>query len=596
MRDFVENNEARRDNTLIARFYGYIKPHIWTFVFAFVLMIIGTFTGAILPLASGLAIDQMTNDSLTLDTKIWIVVIGSLVLIVTSGLSMIVNYYQNIMLQKVGQKITHTIRHQVFDHITKLSIGQLNQLPVGKLVTRTTNDPANISDMFTNTIVNLVRSLLTMVIILVILLVISPFMTLVTITVIPFILIATHIYRTLARDAYRLMRTRVSEMNGYLSEHMSGMKLIQVFHQEKKASLGFQVVNQLVQLSSLKEMLTFSIYRPILYFLSMTATLIAIYVGVTSVFEGVLTIGLFVSFYVYAGQLFEPIQQMSEQLNTIQGSFASAEKIFDVLDTKPDIVDAEDAIELTSFEGKVEFKDVWFSYIPDEWVLKGVSFSVNPHDTIAFVGATGSGKTTILQLIVRNYQPQKGQILIDGIPIEKITRFSLRKHIGQMLQDVFLFSGTIEENITLRNETIGEEAILKAAEYVGLDHVLKKQPLGLKQEVKERGKNFSAGERQLISFARAVVYQPTLMILDEATSNIDSETEAIIQTSLKKMMDVSTMLIVAHRLSTIQHSNRIIVMSKGKIVEAGTHQALLNQKGLYYNLYLLQEDDEKSSQ
>ena len=596
MRDFVENNEARRDNTLIARFYGYIKPHIWTFVFAFVLMIIGTFTGAILPLASGLAIDQMTKDSLTLDTKIWIVVIGSLVLIVTSGLSMIVNYYQNIMLQKVGQKITHTIRHQVFDHITKLSIGQLNQLPVGKLVTRTTNDPANISDMFTNTIVNLVRSLLTMVIILVILLVISPFMTLVTITVIPFILIATHIYRTLARDAYRLMRTRVSEMNGYLSEHMSGMKLIQVFHQEKKASLGFQVVNQLVQLSSLKEMLTFSIYRPILYFLSMTATLIAIYVGVASVFEGVLTIGLFVSFYVYAGQLFEPIQQMSEQLNTIQGSFASAEKIFDVLDTKPDIVDAEDAIELTSFEGKVEFKDVWFSYIPDEWVLKGVSFTVNPHDTIAFVGATGSGKTTILQLIVRNYQPQKGKILIDGIPIEKITRSSLRKYIGQMLQDVFLFSGTIEENITLRNETIGEEAILKAAEYVGLDHVLKKQPLRLKQEVKERGKNFSAGERQLISFARAVVYQPTLMILDEATSNIDSETEAIIQTSLKKMMDVSTMLIVAHRLSTIQHSNRIIVMSKGKIVEAGTHQALLNQKGLYYNLYLLQEDDEKSSQ
>jgi ATP-binding cassette subfamily B protein len=373
------------------------------------------------------------------------------------------------------------------------------------------------------------------------------------------------------------------------------MKIIQVFHQEKKKQAGFKLVNTEVKTSSIKEMLTFSIYRPVLYFLSMLATLLAIYVGITSIFEEILTVGLFVSFYVYVGQLFEPIQQMSEQLNTIQGSFASAEKIFDVLDTKPDIVDAIDAIELTSFQGKVEFKDVWFSYIPDEWVLKGVSFTVNPHDTIAFVGATGSGKTTILQLIVRNYQVQKGQILIDGIPIETITRASLRKHIGQMLQDVFLFSGTIEENITLRNETMTEEAILKASEYVGLDYVLKKQPLGLKQEVKERGKNFSAGERQLISFARAVVYQPTLMILDEATSNIDSETEAIIQTSLKKMMDVSTMLIVAHRLSTIQHSNRFIVMSKGSIVESGTHQALLNQKGLYYNLYLLQEDEEKSS-
>ena len=595
MRDFKENEDVRKDKTLIKRFYGYLQPHIKTFILSFILMIIGTFTGTILPLASGLAIDQMTNPLLSLSTKIWIIVIGSIVLIITSGLSMIVNYYQNIMLQRVGQKITHTIRHQVFNHISTLSIGQLNQLPVGSLVTRTTNDPANISDMFTNTIVNLVRSVLTMMIILVILLVISPFMTLVTVSVIPFILLATHIYRQLARDAYRSMRTKVSQMNAYLSEHISGMKIIQVFHQEKKKQAGFQVVNTEVKTSSIKEMLTFSIYRPVLYFLSMLATLLAIYVGITSIFEGILTVGLFVSFYVYVGQLFEPIQQMSEQLNTIQGSFASAEKIFDVLDTKPDIVDAIDAIELTSFQGKVEFKDVWFSYIPDEWVLKGVSFTVNPHDTIAFVGATGSGKTTILQLIVRNYQVQKGQILIDGIPIETITRASLRKHIGQMLQDVFLFSGTIEENITLRNETMTEEAILKASEYVGLDYVLKKQPLGLKQEVKERGKNFSAGERQLISFARAVVYQPTLMILDEATSNIDSETEAIIQTSLKKMMDVSTMLIVAHRLSTIQHSNRIIVMSKGSIVESGTHQALLNQKGLYYNLYLLQEDEEKSS-
>jgi ATP-binding cassette subfamily B protein len=355
-------------------------------------------------------------------------------------------------------------------------------------------------------------------------------------------------------------------------------------------------VNKDVKRSSLKEILTFAVYRPILFFLSMVATLFALYIGVRSVFEGVLTVGLFVSFYVYVGQLFEPIQQMSEQLNTIQGSFASAEKIFDVLDTKPEIVDEEGAIELTSFKGHVEFKNVWFSYLPNEWVLKGVSFVVNPHDTIAFVGATGSGKTTILQLIVRNYEIQKGEILIDGIPIHRLTRSSLRRHIGQMLQDVFLFSGTIKDNITLREERFTDEDLRDASSYVGLDHVLAKLTKGLQEEVKERGKNFSAGERQLISFARAVIYQPTLMILDEATSNIDSESEAIIQQSLKKMMDVSTMLIVAHRLSTIQHSTKILVMSKGLIVESGTHQDLLKLKGLYYNLYLLQEDNEKQAQ
>ena len=594
MRDFVENHEGRKDSRLISRFYAYLKPHLPTFILAFFLMIIGTITGIILPLASGLAIDQMKNDALTLNQKLWIVGIGTVVLLLTSGLSMLVNYYQNVMLQEVGQKITHTIRKQVFDHISTLSIGQLNQLPVGKLVTRTTNDPANISDMFTNTIVNLVRSLLTMIIILIILAFISPFMMLVTIAVFPLIVLATHLYRQVSREAYRLVRTKVSEMNAYLSEHLSGMKLIQVFHQEKKKQQSFSQINVDVKNSSLKEIMTFAVYRPVLFLLSMAATVFALYIGIRSVFEGVLTIGLFVSFYVYVGQLFDPIQQMSEQLNTIQGSFASAEKIFDVLDTKPEIVDEEDAIELTEFKGHVEFKDVWFSYLPNEWVLKGVSFVVNPHDTIAFVGATGSGKTTILQLIVRNYDIQKGDILIDGIPIRKITRASLRKHIGQMLQDVFLFSGSIKDNITLRESRFTDKELEEASTYVGLDHVLSKLPKGFNEEVKERGKNFSAGERQLISFARAVIYQPTLMILDEATSNIDSESEAIIQTSLKKMMDVSTMLIVAHRLSTIQHSTKILVMSKGLIVEQGTHQDLLKLKGLYYNLYLLQEDEEKT--
>ena len=280
--------------------------------------------------------------------------------------------------------------------------------------------------------------------------------------------------------------------------------------------------------------------------------------------------------------------QIAEQFNSLQNGFASAEKIFDVLDTKPDINDQEDALELTKFSGSIEFKDVWFSYVPGEWVLKGVSFNVSPNETVALVGATGSGKTTILQLIVRNYDIQKGQILIDGIDIKRIKRSSLRSFVGQMLQDVFLFSGTIRDNITLNNEAILQEEIVKASDYVGLDHVLNKLPEGLNHEVRERGNNFSSGERQLISFARAVVYKPTVMTLDEATANIDSETEADIQNSLAKMMNISTMIIVAHRLSTIQHCNKILVMQKGEIIEAGTHQQLLKKKGLYFNLYQLQ--------
>jgi ATP-binding cassette subfamily B protein len=551
-------------------------------------MIFGTITGLILPLASGLAIDQMQNPLLSLNDKLWIVGIGTVVLLISSGMSTYVSYLQNIMLQKVGQKITHEIRHQVYDHINTLSIGQINQLPVGKLVTRATNDPANISTMFTSTLVDVIRSFLTMIIIGVILVTINPLMALYTITVVPVIVFASQVYRNAARGAYRDVRNKISELNGYLSEHLSGMKVVQVFNQQSKIKQSFTKASDDLKKSSLKEMYTFAVYRPLLFLLSMVATLIAIFVGVSSILDGVLTVGLFVSFYVYVGQFYEPIQQISEQLNTLQSSFASAEKIFDVLDTKPDVVDEDNAIELNSFKGHVEFKDVWFSYLPDQWVLKGISFEILPNETVAFVGATGSGKTTILQLIVRNYDIQKGDILIDGISIKKIKRSSLRKFIGQMLQDVFLFSGTIRDNITLTNEAITDANIQQASTYVGLDYVINKHAEGLQYQVKERGKNFSSGERQLISFARALVYQPSLMILDEATANIDSETETIIQQSLEKMMSISTMIIVAHRLSTIQHSDRIIVMQQGEIKESGTHQHLLSKKGLYYNLYLLQ--------
>ena len=591
MRDFAEHHEAHQDRRLLTRLLTYLRPYLGKFILAFFLMIFTTFTNMVLPIASGLAIDYMLDPLFTLDEKITMVLVGTGILLVITGISIVISYFQNIMLQNIGQEITHKMRQEVFTHIETLTIGQTNQLPVGKLVTRSTNDPANISEMFTNTIVNLIRNILMMVIIATILFIIHPLMALITMVTLPFIFLASIFFRKYSRTAYRAVRNSISEINGFLSENLSGMKITQIFNQETKKRSEFEVINRKLKRNSMREIMVFGVYRPIIYLLAMTATMLAIYFGVDSIFKGSLTIGLFVSFYVYIGQFYEPIQQISEQFNSLQNGFASAEKIFDVLDTKPDIQDDPDAIELTHLKGDIEFRDVWFQYIPDEWVLKGVSFHVKPDETIALVGATGSGKTTIIQLIVRNYDIQKGQILIDGIDIRRIKRSSLRSFIGQMLQDTFLFSGTIRDNITLHDESIQEESITKAAEYVGLDYVLNKLPEGLNHEVRERGNNFSSGEKQLISFARAVVYQPSLMILDEATSNIDSETEAIIQQSLEKMMSISTMIIVAHRLSTIQHSDRIYVMHKGEIVEQGNHQDLLKKKGLYYTLYQLQFDN-----
>ena len=594
MRDFVENHVAHQDVKLLVRLLGYFKPYTGKFIGAFLLMIVTTFTNMVMPLASGLAIDLMVDPAYSLEQKVTVVFIGAAILLIITGLSILIGYFQSIMLQRIGQKITDQLRAEVFNHIESLSIGQINQLPVGKLVTRATNDPGNISEMFTNTIVNLIRNFLFMLVIAIIMFIIEWRMALITMAVVPLIFVASVLFRRFSRSAYRSVRNNVSEVNAFLSENLSGMKITQVFNQEDKKIKEFTTINQKLQKSYFREIYTFGIYRPVIYFLAMAATLMTIYFGVSSIFEGFLTIGLFVSFYVYVGQFFEPIQQIAEQFNSLQNGFASAEKIFDVLDTKPAINDEKDAIELANFRGSIEFRDVWFSYIPDEWVLKGISFKVEPNETIALVGATGSGKTTILQLIVRNYDIQKGQILIDGIDIRRIKRSSLRSFVGQMLQDVFLFSGTIRENITLKNDAFSNDDINKAADYVGLDHVLKKLPEGLDHIVRERGNNFSSGERQLISFARAVTYKPTVMTLDEATANIDSETEAVIQASLAKMMNISTMIIVAHRLSTIQHCNKILVMQKGEIVESGNHQQLLKKKGLYFNLYQLQYEHQEA--
>jgi ATP-binding cassette, subfamily B, multidrug efflux pump len=598
MKDFKDFTRERSDKEVLSRLISYLKPHRKMFVVVLVMMAFSLLVQLIPPLLIGTVIDSITDESMTVSEKEMRVFMISglfLVLIIAANF---VTFLQNYWLQRIGQKIVRTMRREVYDHITDLSISQINEVPVGKLVTRVTNDTNTISEMYTNVAVNLIRNALYLVGIMIMLFILNWKLTLYVIVTIPLVIGASVVFRKFSRASYRRVRANVSEVNAFLSENLSGMKVTQIFNQEDKKRREFYERNTNLKTSYLREILVFGIYGPTIYGISMLGTVIVLLFGIADVIDPSIafTTGMLFSFYMYVGDFFQPIQQMAEQFNMLQNAFASAEKIFDVLDTDPTITDAADAIELESFSGQIEFKDVWFKYVEDEWVLRGVSFKVNPGDTVAFVGATGSGKTTILSLIVRNYEIQKGQILIDGIDIRKIRRASLRRHIGQMLQDVFLFSGTIKQNISLFDETLSDEEIIASSEYVGANTFIDRLPDGYDHVVLERGNNFSSGQRQLISFARAILYKPSLMILDEATANIDSETEALIQDSLEKMMNISTMLVVAHRLSTIQHADKILVMQKGEIKESGTHQELLRHKGLYYNLYRLQYEERPNGQ
>ena len=593
MKDFKDNTRDRSDKEVLRRLISYMKPYKKQFIFVVILMFVGLGIQMLPPLIMGLIVNIIGSNTLTKEEQSIRIVIIAATFVVALGLGNLVMYYQNILLQKIGQKTVVELRNEVFNHIEHLSIGQINQVPVGKLVTRVTNDTNTIGEMYTNVAVNLIRNVLFLFAVLIALFIINPRITLYVIITVPFVVLSTIAFRKFSRASYRRVRANVSEVNAFLSENLSGMKVTQIFNQEDKKKNEFKQHSRKLRNSYLQEILVFGIYRPIVYLLSMVGAIIVLYVGYQEVMAGVILAGTLFTYYMYVGDFFEPIQQLAEQFNTLQNAFASAEKVFDVLDTKPDITDEEDAIDLQSFTGSIEFKDVWFQYVPDVWVLKGISFKVKPGETVAFVGSTGSGKTTILSLIVRNYDIQKGQILIDGMDIRKITRASLRRHIGQMLQDVFLFSGTILNNITLNDDSIMKDEVIHSSEYVGANTFIDRLPDGYDHMVRERGNNFSSGQRQLISFARALVYKPSLMILDEATANIDSETEELIQESLEKMMNISTMLIVAHRLSTIQHSDKILVMQAGEIKESGSHQELLKQKGLYYNLYQLQYDEKE---
>ena len=514
--------------------------------------------------------------------------------IVILAVSMLCTYVQAAMLQKTGQRIISKVREDLFVKIEKLSHEQLNAIPVGKLVTRITNDTNAISMMFTNLLVNFVKNMFVIVGVFAAMLCLSYELTLMILCFVPFIVLFTVIFRKFSRRAYRKVKDCTTDINTYLSENLSGIKITQIFNREDAKMHDFREKSNALGRAKQEQILVFGIFRPLVYMLYVSSILCLLYLGGRGYLKGLsfmgqtITSGMLVSFYMYISKFYNPIQNLAEQFNWLQSALASAEKVFTIMDLEPVIQDAPDAVALSEVKGEIEFRDVWFSYVEGEWVLKGVSFHVMPKETVAFVGSTGSGKTTILSLICRNYEFQKGEILIDGTDIRKIKISSLRRFFGQMLQDVFLFSGTIRSNIILRAEDISEAEILEACRYVNADRFINKLEKGLDEEVRERGNNFSAGQRQLLSFARTIVHKPTVMILDEATANIDTETELLIQNSLEKMQNIGTMLMVAHRLSTIQHADNIIVLSHGKIIEQGSHQALLEKRGKYYKLYHLQ--------
>ena len=586
---FDDRERSMPDGEIVRRLLRYAEPYWKSFVGVFFIMLLSIGYELLSPLLIA-HIKEILKPGLDLSYLFTLVAVYASILVV----SLVCTYLQAMILQKTGQKILSQIRLDVFTHIEKLSHEQLNNIPVGKLVTRVTNDPNAISFLFTNIIVTLAKNSLVIVGVLAVMLILNYALTLMVLCFVPFVVLYTVIFRQFSRRVHRQVSNATTDINTYLSENLSGIKITQIFNREDQKYEDFLKRSDKLRQAKFNRMYVFGIFRPMVYMLFVSSNLCLFYFcGKAAITDGnmlgaAIDSAIMVSFYQFISRFFNPIQTLAEQFDMLQRSFAGAEKIFTILDMVPEVVDEEDAIELDHIRGEIEFQDVWFAYKPGEWVLKGVSFKVEAKQTVAFVGSTGSGKTTILSLICRNYDIQKGRILIDGIDIRKIKISSLRRHFGQMLQDVFLFSGSIRSNILLRKEDVTDEEVWDACRYVNADHFIGRLEKGLDEPVRERGNNFSAGQRQLLSFARTIVHKPAVMILDEATANIDTETELLIQDSLEKMKNIGTMLIVAHRLSTIQHADNIILLSKGKILEQGNHQQLLAMKGRYHHLYTLQ--------
>jgi len=491
------------------------------------------------------------------------------------------------------EKIIFNIRQQIFAHLQKMSLGFFDKNPVGRLVTRVTNDTETLNEMYTGVLVNLFKDFFMLLGISIVMLRLNVTLALIIFLSLPLIILASAMFRIHARQAYREVRTKLARINAFLNENISGMRIVQIFNRQDKKFDEFDKSNTEYYKATLKELKLFAIFRPsmdVIYALTLAAL---IWYGGGSVISERMQFGVLFAFVSYLSQFFQPINDLTEKYNILQASMASSERIFMLLDQKEDIQNPQNPPAISKFKGEIEFKNVWFAYKDEDWVLRDVSFKISPGQSAAFVGATGAGKSSIISLMTRFYDIQRGEILIDGVNIKDMDKYELRRNIGVVLQDVFLFTGDIWSNIRLNSKDISDQRVKEVAEYVNANHFISNLPKGYDEEVKERGATFSAGQRQLLAFARALAFDPSILVLDEATANIDTETEILIQDALSKIIKGRTTIIVAHRLSTIQHCDKIIVLHKGKIREMGSHQELLDLGGIYYNLYLLQYKEEQ---
>lgn len=575
------------------RLLGYLKPHKWMMLLSSVLVIALIGVELYKPIIIGNAIDNYISSygqpgvNLGMEEAFRGILRAGGLYALMLLLGFAFNASNTWILQNIGQSIIYKMREEVFTHIHSLSVNFFNTQPVGKLVTRVSNDTEAVNELFSQILAKLFKNSVKIIGFAVVMLSINVRMALYSFILIPFVTALTFFFRYMSRKAYRLTRTRITELNTFLSEHISGMKLIQIFAREREKYQEFEYKSEQLFRANWREVMTFAIFRPSIYMLSVFAMVIVIGQGSASVLAGTVSLGTLFVFINYISSFFEPIQELAEQFGTLQSSLASAEKIFSILDEKPEIVNPANPTEV-AIQGRIEFQHVWFAYEKDDYILKDVSFRIEPGEKVAFVGATGAGKSSILNLIGRYYDVQRGKILIDGVDIREIDKDALRHAIGQVQQDVFIFTGDIKGNISLDNEDISRANIERAARIVNADSFINKMPKGFDEPVTERGSTLSAGQRQLLSFARTLAYQPTILVLDEATANIDTETESLITQALEKLMEGRTTIMVAHRLSTIQHADKIIVMHKGEIRESGSHQELLQLGGMYKKLYDLQ--------
>ena len=573
---------------LLAHSWPYVKKEKAALIIAFLLIGISVGVDIALPYLTSRFVEVLKG-TITSDTMR--VLIGIVIGYVAMGFAaQAIRYLQSMTLQKAGQRIVYQMRMEVFTHIESMSQNQFNNMATGSLVTRVANYTAAVSDLFTSVLVRMITNFLTALGVLIIMMFISIKLSLFLLLFALAAGVISFFFGRIVRRFFRQERQYISDMNAFLSENLSGMKITQIFNQERRKELEFDERNKNIRRAHYRVVMAFAFYRPFINLLYYGSIAVTFFVGLS--FASLMSAEI-VAFYLYLSRFFNPIQNIADQLNQISRATTAAERLYSLMDVPPEVVDKEGAKAIDHFEGKIEFKHVWFAYEGENWILKDISFVVEPRQTVAFVGATGAGKTTILSLIVRNYEIQKGQILIDDIDISDIQIDSLRKAVGQMLQDVFLFSGSIKSNLTLHDESFTDEQIKAACDYVNASSFIESLPNQYDEEVLERGENFSSGQRQLLSFARTILHKPQVLILDEATANIDTETELLIQDSLEKIKNIGTMLVVAHRLSTIQHADNIIVLQNGEILEQGNHQQLLKKKGHYHKLYQLQYEDQE---